>query len=78
MNWEIISLLIAIVYTLVWVLLKLNYKIPIAAGVVLLIVSALGGLFIKEESLVTQFAIYAFYFFLSGAIIALINYLRAR
>jgi len=75
LRWEIITL-IFLVYVVAWILLKFSYKIPLVIGIFLLIASPLSLLVTETENTASQIGIYAFYFLISGVVIAVINYLR--
>lgn len=67
--------ILILAYFICAVILKMDFRIPVAAGLLLLICCPI-LLIQKSGLLANQIAIYAFYFLVIGVSLALLEYLR--
>lgn len=78
MNWDILILGLFVLFIVVSLLLKLDYRVAIGVGVMLLVAAPFSIAITEKETMARQFALFSYYFLLSGVIICFVSYLRTR
>lgn len=75
LSTDLLALIAFVIYTVLFAVLRLDWRIVIASGLGLL-VSATVILAAKEQHWANTLAIWAYYFLASGAILLLVQYIR--
>ena len=78
MNWDILILGLFVLQTVICILLKLNYRFAIAAGIILLLAAPVSIAIAEKETIARQVALFSYYFLFSGVVVCFVSRLRAR
>ena len=77
MSLEIICLLVFVFSTITWISLKLDYRIPIGIGIMLIVATFVSIAIVGGAERVHQISMFAYCFLLSGTISCLADYFRS-
>lgn len=75
LSTDLLALIAFVIYTVLFVVLRLDWRIVIALGLGLLVVATV-MLAVEEQHRADTLAIWAYYFLASGAILLLIQHIR--